>query len=261
MNEDQIWAQLDLKAKNVCETLKDGFDAKMGEDAFLSEGEEDEDGIGLEDEYGEDEEFAGMEGIGFGDEDEDEDGLYREDIGGIEDDDDEEEEEEEEEEEKGEDPNDGNLGEGVTSLRDPSSDEDSEEDGDSDPEAPNTFELDAPPPRKRKRTGHPELDDGFFSLADFNAEIEAAESRRVSSGRLNKSSEESDSDEEEGDVDLFAPVDDVEGFEEGDDDAAGGSFLSSLLGKYRQDSSYNIFLLRIILQGLLCTSCTACKEG
>ena len=114
------------------------------------------------------------------------------------------------------------LGESVTNLRDPSSDEDEDEDEEeSDDEAP-TSKLDAPSSRKRKRPGHPELDDGFFNLAEFNAEIEAAESRRVSSGRLNKDSEENDSEDEDEDIDVFAPVDDAEGFEEGDEDAAGG---------------------------------------
>ncbi|KAL1739173.1 hypothetical protein HDZ31DRAFT_69214 [Schizophyllum fasciatum] len=60
------------------------------------------------------------------------------------------------------------------------------------------------PPARRAR-GHPKLDDGFFDLAVFKAETEAAEARCVSRGRL----DDEDGSDEDGDdmsVDLFAPV-------------------------------------------------------
>ena len=83
-------------------------------------------------------------------------------------------------------------------LHDPSDDSDSESDA-------------APAPKTSLKKGKgvlptakpgSSLDDGFFSLSDFNAETEAAESRSRSSGRLNDDSDEEDEDE----VDFFAPV-------------------------------------------------------
>ena len=45
---------------------------------------------------------------------------------------------------------------------------------------------------KGARSGHPELDDGFFSLAEFNAETEESEARVSSKGRLASDSEDDD---------------------------------------------------------------------
>jgi U3 small nucleolar RNA-associated protein MPP10 len=67
-------------------------------------------------------------------------------------------------------------------------------------------------PRKRRRGKGPtsELDDGFFSLNSFKAEIEKMEAKSSSRGHL---AAEDDSEEEDFDneVDLFAPVDGGEG--------------------------------------------------
>lgn len=67
------------------------------------------------------------------------------------------------------------------------------------------------------RPGHPTLDDGFFSIDEFNRETEELESHSRSSGRL---SGDDDDDGDEEDVDLFAPIDeaDTQAFEEEDED-------------------------------------------
>ena len=51
------------------------------------------------------------------------------------------------------------------------------------------------------------MDDGFFSLAEFNAETEEAEGENVSRGRLGQ--DDDDDDDADDDVDFFAPVDDM----------------------------------------------------
>lgn len=64
-----------------------------------------------------------------------------------------------------------------------------------------------------RRPAHPVLDDGFFSIDDFNRETEELESLSRSKGGL-------DADDDEGgeeEVDLFKPVEDEpEAFEEDD---------------------------------------------
>ena len=75
------------------------------------------------------------------------------------------------------------------------------------------------------------MDDGFFSLAEFNAETEEAEARDVSKGRLGQDDDEDDDDNDADDhVDIFAAVDDVgqATFEEDDLEAGGGSWIHIL---------------------------------
>ena len=131
-------------------------------------------------------------------------------------------EEEEEEEDSDSDPEE--LGEDVAELRDPSSDEMSGEDD---------LEIDSNKRPSKKSSGkdrkrHPELDDNFFSLAEFNAEIEEAESKNVTRGSLSKDSD-SESDEDDG-LDLFAPVSDEEDTEEAMHQDSGGE-LPKVLDK------------------------------
>ncbi|KAF8591856.1 Mpp10 protein [Ramaria rubella] len=201
MDADQIWAQLELKTAALCDVLKVILEEEV---------QEDDDGSGegfMRDltEEGPDnlENFQGLEDI-------DDDGELDSN-------------DEDEEEEDGDD-NGGvsEEGEDVAELRDPSDSEESDED---------EIDLDRPirPSRKRdalgkRRGGHPILDDGFFSLADFNAEIEEAEAKDVSRGHLGE--DEDDDDVAEDDVDLFTTVDDVgaSAFEEEDLEEEGEPF-------------------------------------
>jgi len=211
MDDDRLWAQLELRIGPVREVLK----VVIGEEGV----EDDEEGEGGLGELG----MEGEDGEGFEEMDEeefdDEDGEFDED-----EDDSEEGMDEDEDEDDGDDDDASlNLGEDITKLRDPSDEEQEEEE--------DLMDLDRPvrPLGKNKKGkgkqragGHPELDDGFFSLAEFNAETEEAEAKQVSKGRLGMDEDEEDEEGDE-DVDLFAPVEDEEVFEE--EDLEGGVFL------------------------------------
>ncbi|KAJ7619063.1 U3 small nucleolar ribonucleoprotein complex, subunit Mpp10 [Mycena polygramma] len=189
MDDDQIWAQLDLRMKPVCDMLEFALDAEPSQEEELGDSESETD------EFVDEQILRQMRALDSG-------GNEME----VDDFDDEGEDVESEEETD----DDGDLGEDVTGLRDSSSEDD---------DASETEAWSAPL-RKRKssagsKTG---LDDGFFDLASFNAETEEAEARKVSKGRL----DEDDSDDES--VDLFAPVDAAENFDEEDEDNAGEAF-------------------------------------
>ncbi|KAI1797849.1 Mpp10 protein [Ganoderma leucocontextum] len=225
MSDEQIWAELELRAQTVCDVLNYALDGPVQEGEGGEEGNEDD-----EDEEEDDREQrlkemrqalldegfdpADLEGMEL-DEDDDED---------EEDDDSEEEDEDEESKESEGDQEDGedvDLGEGVEELRDPSDEEEDElEIG--EPSFLNggkrTLKL------KLKRGGHPTLDDGFFDLAAFNAEIEAAESRSSSKGRLSKDDEDEDEDDPDEEVDYFVSVDAPEVFDEEDLEGGGDPF-------------------------------------
>lgn len=201
MSDDQIWEQLDLRAKVFCETLEEALEGtskdqdEASEDGVL-EGTELrkvllEGGDGLEE----------LEGMDWDAEDYDDEGSEEEGEDG---------ESDGESEDLAED--------GMQELRDPSSEDEEEE----------SIALDRPG-KKRSSRGHPVLDDGFFDLASFNAEAEEGEAKSVSKGRLG----EDDDDDSDGNVsvDLFAPVDDIDDIEvdQEDEDVGGGMWLSMLL--------------------------------
>ncbi|KAI0757031.1 U3 small nucleolar ribonucleoprotein complex, subunit Mpp10 [Daedaleopsis nitida] len=228
MSDEQVWAELELRAQNVCDVLDYALDGPtLGDESGEEGGEDDEEGErelkkmrqALIDEGFDPDE---VEGMGFED-DEDEDEDEEDD---DEDEDDSEENEEEEDEDESEDQEvgeEGDLGEVVEELRDPSGEDEDEDDLEAEEPSflgagKRTLKL------KPKRGGHPVLDDGFFDLAAFNAEIEAAESKNVSRGRLSKDDEDEDEDEDIDSVDYFAPVDDAEVFDEEDLDNGGELF-------------------------------------
>ncbi|KAG6813265.1 hypothetical protein H0H92_012679 [Tricholoma furcatifolium] len=193
MNDEQIWSQLDLRAKHICETLEQvlegGAEGELEDEMEMGSSESEDEDFDRDEDLNkllkamangnEDvdlpEEF--MDGS-FSDEDAFSDGSG------------------EEEESVNDEDEDSELEEySMQDLRDPSSDDDTE--------------LSSPPlaakrkPRKAKRGKHSVLDDGFFDLAAFNAETEQAEARSSSRGQLG--GEEDDEDDEP--VDLFATVD------------------------------------------------------
>ena len=220
MSDEQIWAELELRAQTVCDVLNYALDGPMPDGESGEEGSEDE----KDEEAGRAQRMKEMrqalldEGFDLGD-------LEGIDVGkGGEDekDEDSEEEDEDEDSEEGdegeEDGREADLGEGVEDLRDPS-DEDAEDESEVD--EPSFLSGGKRTLRtKLKRGGHPTLDDGFFDLTAFNAEIEAAESRSSSGGRLSKDDEDEDEDEE---VDYFTSVDASEAFEEEDLEGSGGT--------------------------------------
>lgn len=230
MNDDQVWAQLELRTANICETLKDILDGESiadeneGVDIDAEGEDDDDDDDDGEIDYDDEEDEVGLDGFDNGEGDED--------IGSD--------EEDEDENEKG-------FPEEITNLRDPSDEEsadegtDEEEDGLGDGDV--GMDLDKSSfsskfksnsttilsPELKRTKGHPILDDGFFSLAEFNAEVERAEAKRVSRGQLN---DEDDEDEDlESDIDLFAPVDETN-FDEED--------LDSGLFRFFRDWNYTL---------------------
>ena len=90
---------------------------------------------------------------------------------------------------------DGELSEeGVAELRDESLDEEEED------ERPSFT-----PASPRRKGGHPGLNDGFFDLAEFNAETEEGEAGFISNGALDADSDGVASDEDN--IDYFAAID------------------------------------------------------
>lgn len=189
MDEDQLWAQLDLRTKPICDMLENVLEGEPAEEDFSEDGEQDErlrDALAA---LGEDTE-ANMDQ--FFDDLESDDSSLSENFA--------EESGDETEESIGGGEEDFNK-EGVMTLRGPSSDEESED------ESLNS----------RRRPAHPKqgksvVDDGFFDLSAFNAETEQAEARSASKGRL---ADEDDSDDDAS-VDLFTPIAQGLNFEEDD---------------------------------------------
>ncbi|KAI6162513.1 Mpp10 protein [Pisolithus thermaeus] len=168
MSMEQIWEQLDLRGARVCEHLQ--ILEGDGED----EGEnEDERSEFDEEESEEEEEVSELEESGD-DQEEDDSSLPGE--------------------------------EDVAALREESSEE--EEDDEEDDGPSSMFDVIRRKPSASKAKTHSELDDGFFNLHEFNAEIEQAEAKSVSKGRLHRDTDSEDSGTET-DVDLFEAVDEA----------------------------------------------------
>ena len=171
LDKDQIWAQLELRAQNVCKMLE-----------YALDGSEESAGYGI---------TSTTDNLeqNFSEEEDDSDLTY------VESDDN----SEAEEESRGS--SDGVLlEEGVTGLRDPSADSDEEEE-----ELVGDSHVSSSASALGIKDDHSGLDDGFFNLEEFNAETEEAESAFVSNGALNANSDDIASDED--DIDYFVSID------------------------------------------------------
>jgi U3 small nucleolar RNA-associated protein MPP10 len=194
MSEDQIWEQLDLRTKNICQTLE----------LILN-------GQGHGDEDSSTDLLGRMSGVTEDGEDVDFDAISDEDS--LDQSDDDEGEEDADSQSDSE-----NITEGVVGLHDSSS----SEDGDEDDIPSSTLDLqrhNASLPKNRGSRSQSQLDDAFFSLASFNAETERAEAKSSSNGHLGG---DEDSDDDDISIDLFAEVEhshDQEGI--GEEEAGG----------------------------------------
>jgi U3 small nucleolar RNA-associated protein MPP10 len=198
LNDDQIWAQLELRTSNVWRALSvalagpgDSFDKDPSlilEPTALDNGDE-----GM------------VKRIGDGGGDEDEELEWEDDDT---EDDDSEDDDDASEEDEGDEAAASDFGESTARLRDPSNENSDEDEDEEELELePSSLRATGPSAKRfrSRRRGHPELDDGFFDLAAFNAEIEEAEAKSVSMGSLAKDSDEESNEGD--DVDIYTDFD------------------------------------------------------
>ncbi|KAI6036079.1 U3 small nucleolar ribonucleoprotein complex, subunit Mpp10 [Pisolithus microcarpus] len=134
--------------------------------------------------------------------------------------DDEEEDSELEESEDDDEEDDSSLPgeEDVTALQEESSDDEEDEEDD---RPSSMLDVIRQKPTASKTGTHPELDDGFFNLQEFNAEIEQAEDKIW---RLHRDTDSEDSGTET-DVDLFDAVDEAVDEEEDLEESTGSDYF------------------------------------
>ena len=206
-DNEQIWEQIDMRAKTVCSVLEDTLgEAEQGDDDLDSDAETrkmlkiletlEKNGMRLEDIMADDDDMTMDDEVWLDQHSEDEEEETESYDEGDDNDNDEEDE------------GDVILGEGVTGLQDPLSSDGDESFAESDPDLPTSTS---------NKTNASVLDDEFFNLVTFNAESEAAEAKHVSKGSLGRSSDSELSEEEDdASVDMFAPVEDFEQVDEDD---------------------------------------------
>lgn len=197
---EQIWAQLELRTKGVCEMLAKALDGSLMLDdvpdvPLLN-------GVHVDDDEEEEEGGGARKKLRFEDISQDviktlgmEPDVLKRLIENMEVDQDGEEEMDDEESEEEDEDGEEFGGEEVMTLKDPEA-------------------LGSPgssrsprPSRRSKAFTRSQLDDGFFDLASFNAETEEAEAKHVSRGRLRSLNEDEDSESDEEPFDYFAAVD------------------------------------------------------
>ncbi|KAF8973955.1 U3 small nucleolar ribonucleoprotein complex, subunit Mpp10 [Flammula alnicola] len=213
MDEEQVWAQLDLRTKTICRMLD-----------FVLEGESEEQNEQMEDSSEEEEDNDDgklrkvLEAL-EGNEDVDMDEIlakYGFDDGSE---DSQDEEQSYTGSELDEEVNEDDAEEGISPLRDLELDEADEEINTEQSRSSSLKSISHSSRKKKGKSATSELDDGFFNLAEFNADTERAESKSSSKGHL---AGDDDSEDENMDIDLFANVDFAENFDEEDLENNGG---------------------------------------
>ena len=206
MEDAQIWAQLELRGQvitNVVEALFEGV-----WDDPMKALDEDED-MNEEDSEGNELSMEGMDIDTEGsppEEDEEDEGLDLPGETAAQEDDDT--------------SGDENMPEHITQLADPSNEDEELLLTGFDLDRPSRLSKGKQPHRTQPRNRHPTLDDDFFSIVNFNKEIEAAEAQSKSRGRLDE-----DSDEES--IDLFQAVPEDDELADQDDHAEEGCMCYS----------------------------------
>ncbi|KAH8988831.1 U3 small nucleolar ribonucleoprotein complex, subunit Mpp10 [Lactarius akahatsu] len=165
LDKDQIWAQLELRAQHVCKMLECALDGPEEPAKYSIPSTTTTDNMGQTP--------SDEDGSDIPSEESDDDSEMSEEVGGS----------------GGED-----MEECVTELRDESVD------GDEDEWAEKRRFL---PSSTRTKGSHSGLDDGFFDLAEFNAETEEAEAGFVSNGALDADSDTSSAEDE---IDYFGSI-------------------------------------------------------
>ena len=229
MEDAQIWAQLELRGNiitNVVETLFEGaWDDPL---KALDEEEEEE-----EDSEGE----LSMEEMDIDMEDSSPDEDEDEEIGGLDLTD--KAITEEDEDTSG----DENMPEHIAQLADPSNEDEEPLLTGLDLDRPSRLRKAKLPQQSRPRNRHPTLDDDFFSILDFNKEIEAADAHSKSRGRLDE-----DSDAES--VDFFQAVPEDDEVADQDDHAEEGCMY---IVRQTAWGAYTHILRSLYVQRLFCS--------
>jgi len=187
MEDAQIWSQLELRGQVITEVVETLFQGAW-DDPMKALDEEDEDANEEDSDEGE----LSIEGMDIDMEDcssdEDDEGLDLLDEAIAEEDDDT--------------SGDENMPEHITQLAGSSNDEGFLLTG-LDLDRPSRLSKEKQSQPSQPRNRHPTLDDDFFSIVNFNKEIQAAEAQSKSRGRLDE-----DSDEESTDLFQAVPEDD-----------------------------------------------------